>query len=219
MKKIIILSLATALALAAAVSAPGMWEDSLTQVSVISADVVKHTDSVCASGEIVADAAGDMTVSVLISENDISKVKVGQEAVITGNAFPDREYTGKVKSIAPTAVKYTSGTVSATAVQTIINLEDCDKDIRAGYTAKAEIFTSEPSSIAVLPYEAIKADSEGNEYVFVYENGTAVRRDVVTGLETGDGVEIVSGLSSEDRVILAMGEPENGEFVVIKEKE
>ena len=53
-----------------------------------------------------------------------------------------------------------------------------------------------------MPYECVLQDEGGNEYVYAYADGRAVRRDIVSGEEWSTGFHVVSGLQAGDQVIL-----------------
>lgn len=70
----------------------------------------------------------------------------------------------------------------------------------SGYSAKGKIVTSESQEFLV-PYEAIQAEENGTEYVFLQKNGRAKKQYVTTGKEYEDGIAVTKGLSSGDLVL------------------
>ena len=212
MKKTIIFLSAFILAVGGAVISPVAWKNSLPRGSITEIKKINYIDYVSASGEICVKG-GETVVTALISENNIYKVKEGQKAVITGNAFPDSSYSADVVSISGTAVKSANGAVF---VPVEVKLSESDENIRSGYSVKVKIFSDDEKEISVIPYEAIKADENGNEFVYVLNNGVAVRKDIETGLETKDGVEITEGIEETDHIISGDDDIENGKYVVIE---
>lgn len=166
-------------------------------ISVSSGDFVEQDGVVASmlSGE-------DLIVNVQIPENKISKVAVGQEVHISGDGFEDNKYLGVVQSISPTARKAFIGTVQETVVDAIIKINNPDDKIKSGYSARAKIFVEEPREMSVVPYETLLQDADGQEYVYVFENGKAIRRNIKTGIELSEGAEVVSGLNKNDYVIV-----------------
>ncbi|MGN0690012.1 MAG: efflux RND transporter periplasmic adaptor subunit [Oscillospiraceae bacterium] len=213
MKKTVILMCAFALSAGAAVLSPLMWKNSLPKGSITEMKTISYSDYVSASGELsVINEKGYVTA--LIPESYIYKVKEGQRVNVTGNAFPDMFYEATVKSISDTAMKNATGSVF---VPVDIELVSTDDNIRSGYSVKVKIFTGDEKDISVIPYEAIKADENGNEFVYVFNSGVAVRKDIETGLETYDGVEVKNGITKDDRVIYSEEKIENGSYIVISE--
>ena len=121
---------------------------------------------------------------------------------LTGSAFPGTVYTGTIGQIANSARRQYSGTTQETVVDVTVNLDAPDEGIKAGYSVKAKVVTSEERTVKVLSYEAVAQDADGTEYVYVFRDGVARRCDIRTGEEFGEGVEVLSGLTGSD-IILA----------------
>lgn len=153
------------------------------------------------SGYSIATVAKleDITVSAAISELDIAKVSVGQKADFTLAAYPDEVFSGVVSAISAAARSQYNGAVLETVVDVTVTPDLPDERLKSGLSADVLIQLSEPREILVLPYSAISQDEMG-EFVYVYDGGKAVRRDIETGAEFSDGTEIKSGLSAEDVV-------------------
>lgn len=153
------------------------------------------------SGSSLASVANtdQLSVSAAVSELDIAKVEIGQTALITLAAYPGEVFSGKVTDIAQTARDQYSGAVLETVVDVRVTPDEFDERLKPGLSADVEIAISGERVICVLPYDALGQDAQG-EYVFVYEDGKAARRDVITGAEFADGTEIVSGIDESDVV-------------------
>ena len=80
-------------------------------------------------------------------------------------------------------------------------LDAPDGDIKLGLEANVVIATGEAKGVLSLPISAVNTDVSG-QFCYVVENGAAVRRDVKTGLSSDTQVEIASGISAGDGVIL-----------------
>ena len=150
---------------------------------------------------VISDTSS-LQVDAQVDESLISSVKVGQTVTISGSALSD-SYKGKVSQIYPTARKVlTSVSSSKTVVDVIIDIADADSQLKPGLSADVSIETSAADAI-ILPYEAIRQDSRNQEYVFVVRSGRACRQNIVTGTEHADDVEIKSGISRGDEVIVS----------------
>lgn len=152
---------------------------------------------------VVISPDDTLQVSVAIHERDIRDVQVGQSVKVSGVAFEKKSYTGTVKSIATTARQQITGTSSATVVDAVVELaaEELDDSLRLGLTAKAQVVVSSSPDALVVPYAYVLEDEEGREYVYLYQNGRAVKRVIQTGDELAAGFQIVEGLQAGDRVI------------------
>lgn len=196
--------------------------ESLGQISVSAADL--STAVALLPEKIIADCSGrvisaarsgqavqggysiatiaqteELAVTAAISELDIADIEVGQNVQFYLAAYPDDVFFGKVSAIAQAAHNRYNGAVLETVVDVTIMPNAPDERLKPGLSAEVEILLSEPKSICVLPYSAIAQDDTG-EYVYVYENGKAVRRNIFTGAEFADGAEIRKGISANDVV-------------------
>lgn len=170
------------------------------------------------SGSSIASIAGtdSLVVTAAVSELNISRIQLGQPVTFTCSAYPDVEFTGTVAKIAAAARSQYSGAVLETVVDVLISPDNPDSRLKSGLSADVRFQLDDPRQICVLPYEAIGQDDEG-EYVYVYENGTAVRRKIFTGAEFSDGTEIVKGAAANERIILNPEEISLSRFVRIEE--
>ena len=144
-------------------------------------------------------------VTIALGKYDLARVKVGQTAEI--NIF-DNIYTGKITKIDKMATATNNGFFQVNAE---VEIDNPDEDIIIGLDAKVEILTDSVENVLMLPVGALNADKNG-DFVYVIENGIAVRRDVVTGISSTEFIEIKEGLSESDSVILSslMGTVEEG---------
>lgn len=147
------------------------------------------------------DSSAGMLVKVNINESDIEKIKIGSKANITGSGFKDKVYTATVIFIGKNAKKVIIGTTAEIVVEVTLKIDDPDNNLKSGFSAKAEIITSEPVDIMLVPYEAVCQDDNNQEFVYVYSKGVVLRKDIVTGKEFSEGIQIVSGLNPDDQVI------------------
>lgn len=216
MKKYIITIMVTAILSLCICSVPDAYYDSLPTANTTKMTKVTHTDCVNADGEILKIVGKNPFVKIGIKEEDISKIKVGQKAVITGTAFPDNSYSGYVDEIASCATKQYIGAVEKTVVLVNVEITNGDDNIKSGYSAKVRIYTSEPDTLNIVPYEAVNQDDNG-EFVYVFSNGVAIRKDIETGLELGDGIEITDGIDNNDTILEYDDKIQDGKPVIIKE--
>lgn len=143
---------------------------------------------------------------VAVGESNVGQIQEGDKAVITGSGFPDKTYTGHVSKIYPTARKLSGSISGETVVDVEIAIDEPDSDLKAGFTVVAEIVTSQQKEMLAVPYEAISQDDNNQEYVYIIENSAAVRRNIETGLELSDGVEVLNGLDGSELIIANVSE-------------
>ncbi|HEX2985929.1 MAG TPA: HlyD family efflux transporter periplasmic adaptor subunit [Caproiciproducens sp.] len=162
---------------------------------------------------VIADISG-LQVRLSVNESQISDIKVGQKAVITGVGFKNSSYTGRVKSISSDAKQVVTATGQETVVEVLVGVDNAGSDIKPGYTAKVKIITSKDTGVLVAPYEAVRADKNGNEYVFKVRGNTAVKTPIVTRQEFDSGFEVTSGLANRDVIIENPDNLSNGTRVI-----
>lgn len=155
------------------------------------------------SGTSIATIAGtdSLVLTSAVSELNIARIQPGQPVEFTLSAYPDDVFTGTVSKIAGSARSQYSGAVLETVVDVLISPDSTDPRLRSGLTADVRFQLSDPRKICVLPYYAIGQDEEG-EYVYLLENGAAVKHKIFTGAEFSDGTEVIKGATINDKVFL-----------------
>ena len=155
------------------------------------------------SGTSIATIAGtdSLVLTSAVSELNIARIQPGQPVEFTLSAYPDDVFTGTVSKIAGSARSQYSGAVLETVVDVLISPDTTDPRLRSGLTADVRFQLSDPRKICVLPYNAIGQDEEG-EYVYLLEDGAAVKDKIFTGAEFSDGTEVIKGATINDKVFL-----------------
>lgn len=193
---------------------PREAESIIPTAEAVAAEYSDYSPTVSAKGALIKQGEQWLAV-VAVSEADISEVEIGQRAELSGAALPDGVYSGKISAVADTAYTLQSGSTPEIVVDVTVTVEEGDVSLlRSGYSVTAQLITGEEREVIMLPYSVICQDDEG-EYVYVLDNGSAVRRNIVTGIELSDRTEIVSGLSGRDLVLSNPEEIEDGERVRI----
>jgi HlyD family secretion protein len=161
---------------------------------------------------VIADPSETLT-EVQVDEADIAQVREGQKADIFSAAYPDTPLSGTIQSIATTA-RQTPGQASLSFLVKIL-LDEQDKlAIRPGMSVRADMYTQSSEETLAVPVQAVLYDEDADEdeddndrdgkeqtYVFVMEDGKAVRKDVETGISSDSDQEITSGLKEGEVVI------------------
>jgi len=148
---------------------------------------------------VICESEG-LRVRLSIDESQVSDLKKGQKVQISGVGF-NSTYYGSIISIASEAKQLISTTGQETVVEALASVDHPGSDILPGFNAKAKITTSQNSNALVIPYEAVREDADGKEFVYIITGGRAKRRNVVTGKELDTGFEVKSGLRENDLVI------------------
>lgn len=137
----------------------------------------------------------ELTVSVPSTE--MAVLRVGQSVRFSTDAFPGREFTGKLAHINP------SVSPGDRSVRVIAEVPNDPEVLKGGLFVKGRIETGGRKGVVQVPRTALLswnvAARKGE--VFVVDNNVARRRRVTTGAVQGDKVEIPSGLRSGEAVV------------------
>lgn len=153
-----------------------------------------------ASPVLVLLAAGSHEVKVQVPESDIAKLKVGQAADMTIDAFGSSEhFAGHISFIDP------ASTVISDVVyyEVTVLFDGVDDRIKPGMTANVDVVSAAVKNVLVVPLRAVKYGSHNKPYVQLLGQGdTVASQDVTLGLKGDDGLaEVKTGLSEGQQVI------------------
>jgi RND family efflux transporter MFP subunit len=139
-------------------------------------------------------------IEAKVPEADIAKVKVGQVAEITLDAYGDEiKFKGTVTAENPDQTKVQD----AIYYNIRVNVDPGGKDIKPGMTANVTITTGEAKDTLVIPSRAIKTEN-GIKTVRVLTGGKPQSKTVTIGLKGDEGrVQVLTGLGQGEKVILS----------------
>lgn len=180
--------------------------------SIFPAAVGSYIDS--SSPAAVIRNENGLQVRLSVDESQISDLKEGQKVQISGVGFKNSVYSGTIKTISNEAKQTIITTGQETIVEVTASVNNPGSDIKPGFTAKAKITTSQNNHILNVPYEAVREDSENNEYVFCAVNGKAKKVKIVTGKEFDTGFELKSGIKAGDTIITDPDDVSDGAKIV-----
>ena len=100
----------------------------------------------------IANDLTQMQIEAAVSEADVGGVQEGQRVTFLVDAFPNRQFTGKVRQVrfAPTT---NQNVVSYT---TVVDVKNTDRKLRPGMTANASIVTAERTNVIRVPNSALR---------------------------------------------------------------
>lgn len=148
---------------------------------------------------------GQMQSTVNLTELDIVKVKTGQKATLTLDAFPDKTFAGQVLSI------NTDGQVSSgvTTYPTVITFDTDLQNIYPNMAVNANIITNIKNDVILVPNAAVQTKN-GQTTVRTLKNNKEVDVAVETGDSNDEQTEIISGINEGDEVIIGTTNSTNG---------
>ncbi|MCA1756041.1 MAG: efflux RND transporter periplasmic adaptor subunit [Bacteroidales bacterium] len=163
-----------------------------------------------------------MEVMASVNENDIIKVQSGDTAIIEVDAWLDQDFRGVVTEIANSAIStgMSADQVTTFDVKILILPEsyshlESGNPFRPGMSATADIMTDKRNNITTIPIQAVTTRADTSDIittlseevirtlVFITDGTYALARDVKTGIQDNNYIEILSGIEPGDDVISA----------------
>jgi HlyD family secretion protein len=164
-----------------------------------------------------------MEAQVQVNENDIVKVKLNDTAIIKVDAYMDDEFRGVVTEIANSAktTGVSADQVTNFDVKIFIIPDSYEKftqqgknPFRPGMSTTAEILTETKEDIITVPIQSVTTrtdttlvTSTSKETIrtlaFITDGTYAIARDVTTGIQDNNFIEILTGIAEAERVISA----------------
>jgi HlyD family secretion protein len=136
-----------------------------------------------------------MNSKTYVNEIDISKVKVGQKADVEVDAFPGKEFMGKVVEVANIGEQLKNS--NAKVFEVIIQIDGHDSILRPSMTTKNRIITDVIDSALYIPIECIHSN---DSITYVYKGSH--KQQVLPGKSNESDMIILAGLEKGDRVYL-----------------
>ncbi|MCL7927625.1 MAG: efflux RND transporter periplasmic adaptor subunit [marine benthic group bacterium] len=170
-----------------------------------------------------------MEAVIEVDETDVPDITIGDSVSVTVDAFPDREFVGRVTKIGNSSIRPRSQQVSssdqAIDFEIRVTLEDAEVELRPDLSASADVITDvRPDAMAIpiialtlmdpgefekmpneLEGESASAESEDPdepiEGVFVVADGLARFRPVEVGVAGDAYFEVLSGLEEGETIV------------------
>jgi HlyD family secretion protein len=166
-------------------------------------DLLATTGQTVSSGSqaIQMDDLNNLMINVSVSEVDVNKLAIGQEANINFSAISGKTYKGTVVQVGK-AGSSTSGVVEFYAT---IKVNDADANVKPGFSATISIVTSKVQNVLLVPNLAIATNTSGKSFVMVSKNGITTPVAVELGSRSDLYTEVKSGdLKEGDTVLIAL---------------
>lgn len=162
------------------------------------------TEKQVESGDVVGTQARLFTIAdmsevvtrVGVSELDVVELSQGDGVSITLDAFPNQTLRGRIRRIFPSG----DPTTRLVLVEVVFDAQSA-RLARPGFLARVTFDLATSEDVLLLPAAAVLG-AQGAQSVFIIDSGTAARRTVRTGLTSQGRIEIVSGLSEGEQVVV-----------------
>ncbi|MFT3920780.1 efflux RND transporter periplasmic adaptor subunit [Cloacibacterium sp.] len=167
-----------------------------------------------------------MQVEANVDEADIGGVEVGQRVSFTVDAYPQEEFSGKVRQVRLSATT-TSNVVTYTV---IIDADNPEQKLKPGLTATVTIFTQELNDINTIPAAAIsftpdtdvlnqyylqnkitakipeiKTGKNKEKFIWIKnEDNSLVQKPITIGSNDGINIQVVKGLNGTENIVTSL---------------
>lgn len=172
----------------------------------------------------IANDLTKMRVIADVDEADISQVKEGQKVMFTVDAYTNDEFEGKVVQVRLEATT----TSNVVTYQVVIDAPNNDLKLMPGMTANVNIYTLEENGVLTVPSRALRFVPNEEDMVHIKDlivepasatplknavwvkNGNTISQKAITvGKSDGVNIQIISGLSTGDEVVLGTADASN----------
>jgi len=174
------------------------FDGTVTQVNI--SEEAADTSAQMGRPSLVVADLNELIVALQLSRSDASEVEVDQDVILTYN---DDEFEGTVSEIDPVATQQQTQTGATTQLGATVTFDSDTSDLIAGFDIDVDIIVDSQDNALVIPVEALNYDENNEPYVFVVKDGTAERTDIETGIQSEAIIEVMSGVSAGDQVILS----------------
>ena len=163
---------------------------------VVSALNVKQ-GQIAASGQPAATIVNMDTVYIRINvvENVVNSLMEGQEVQISVPAAFDGYIDSVIDFVSPSADPMSK------LYEVRVYVDNTQYGIRSGMTGTVKLNLESEEDVIVVPSDAV-IDKDDKQVVFVVQEDKAVEKEVRTGLDTGEMIHIISGITEGDEVIV-----------------
>jgi HlyD family secretion protein/Putative peptidoglycan binding domain len=147
------------------------------------------------------DFPRDLIAQTLVTQADISSLKVGQKAALTIDGATGDPFTATITSISSQPAS-SSSSGSSSAVDYAVDLapHGLPSLAKSGMTGSLTVTIASRSNVLLVPTSAVSGSSSAS-FVRVMQNGTPTYRQITTGMTTSSLTQITSGLTPGEVVV------------------
>ena len=136
-----------------------------------------------------------MYMDINLPESTIEYISANQPVHITHYTLPNDTLTGVISELSP-AISTETRTFRGK-----ILINNSELKLRPGMFVKADVVVDRAESAIIIPKNVILSN-RNRKFVYVVERGTAIVRNIRTGIEDEDNAEIIEGLNENDNLII-----------------
>ena len=149
-----------------------------------------------------------------LSQIDYGKINIGDSVDIKPVAFSNKKYSGTISDNNAVVKKQNSLSGNKTVVDVFADINNADYLVSDGLRINGVVHCGPKQQINTLDYKFIYQDGK-EQYVFILQDGTAVRKNIDTGIETDEYTQVLTEFSKD--TIFLYGEINEGDRVIVTE--
>jgi multidrug efflux pump subunit AcrA (membrane-fusion protein) len=149
---------------------------------------------------------------IFISEIEITKVTLGLNVEIRVDAFPNKQFSGKIYTVANIGEKLEN--TDTKVFEVMVKLEGSDPELRPSMTTSNKVVIKTFSDVIYIPTECVHAGIDGIPFVYTKDK---TKQIVITGESNDKNIVIERGLKPKQVVYLI--QPENAEDFKVEGEE
>ncbi len=138
----------------------------------------------------------ELVIRVSVSELEAPHLSRGDEVTVQVDAYRDDQFNGRIRRVFPAADPATR------LIPVEVELIDRDERLFPGLFARVEFQTERRENVLVVPVNAVMTNPQGERYVYTVNDDTAHFRAVVAGMRTEEYIEIIEGVSENEKVVV-----------------
>lgn len=142
-----------------------------------------------------------VSLSVSVSEDDITNVEVGQEASIQFSAYEDQTFDALVESITAEPARSGSSSVSYTVTVRMTSTDTVPGKIYTGMSGEATLIQKRAKDVLYISNRAVTFENGVSSVLVKNSSGNPEKRTIVTGFSNGTNVAVLSGLEEGETVL------------------
>ena len=146
----------------------------------------------------IVELSQGLEIIAKVPESDIGRIKIGQEATIRVDAFPEKRFEAKVNEISPRAIKSNN----VTSFEVTLLLLNSPKELRIGMNSDIEFKTGKTNLTTLVPTVAIVTEKGEPGLLIVDKTNKPKFKRVELGISSGSKTSILNGISPGEKIFI-----------------
>lgn len=151
-----------------------------------------------ATSSSIVELSQGLEVAAKVPESDIGRIRIGQDAIVRVDAFPDQRFNARVRDIAPRAEKLDN----VISFEVELDLLNPPPRLRIGMTADVDFQTGRTAISTLVPTVAIVTENGKPGVLLVGKNDQPQFQAVELGASSGSQTAILNGVQPGSKVFI-----------------